>query len=218
MDKQLKAYEVREPDEGHCRIVFATRNVVARREGAAELNIEFEEVESCTRAPWADQYAPGPVPVQAMIEAGWWYECECGCGRRIDNGEGQNNIDADGDDGELNPMDPVYFDHGVYWNQKCIDAEIEYRRQQEESKARDQAEVEAEVLAKFPFATDIKAGRCYGSVDGKTYDHNTLVASFAFPGGQFHAHWTIGAKTIGIQGCDRDVWLALHPEPEAARE
>lgn len=212
MDKQLKAYVVREPDEGHCRIVFATRNVVARREGAAELNIEFEEVESCTRAPWADQYAPGPVPVQAMIEAGWWYECECGCGRRIDNGEGQHNIDADGDDGELNPMDPVYFDHGVYWNQKCIDAENEYRRQQAEAKARDQAEVEAAVREKFPFATDVKALRYYS--DGK---FDALVASFMFPGGRFPANWTIGAKTIGIHGCDRDVWLALHPEPEAER-
>lgn len=216
MDKQLKAYVVREPDEGHCRIVFATRNVVARREGAAELNIEFEEVESCTRAPWADQYAPGPVPVQAMIEAGWWYECECGCGRRIDNGEGQHNIDADGDDGELNPMDPVYFDHGVYWNQKCIDAEIEYRRQQEEAKARDKAEVESAVLAKFPFATEITDHRSYAMVDGKA-DYKALQAQFRFPGGRWTANWIVGSDRIQVQSEDIDAWLALHPEPEAAR-
>lgn len=35
-EKPLKAYEVREACEGHCAIVFAHHNVVARREVAEQ--------------------------------------------------------------------------------------------------------------------------------------------------------------------------------------
>ena len=65
-----KAYSV-QGDEHGC-VVFAEHNVVARREGANELNIEFGDVESCRRAPQFDQYADaGKVPVQALLDAGW---------------------------------------------------------------------------------------------------------------------------------------------------
>lgn len=203
----MKAYEVREPDEGHCVIVFATRSVVARREGSNELDITFGEVDQCKRLPWADSYAPGPVPLKDCIEiGGWWSTCACGCDRRIDNEGGRGNMDLDGDDGELNPMEPVYVGRGVYWNQKCKDNDEREKRERAEAKVRDQAEAEAAVLAKFPFATDIESYRSYGTVDGKKYGYDVLGASFAFPGGRFHAHWSIGAKSIRVQAEDQHAW------------
>lgn len=205
MAENLKAYMVREPDEGHCVIVFATSSVVARREGANELNIDFTEVDGCNRARWADSYAPGPVPIKAMIEVGnWWYECQCGCGRRIDNEDGG------GDDGELGPMEPVYVKHGVYWNQRCKDNDERERREREEAKARDQADVEAAVLDKFPFATEIKAYRGFGRAPGSekpTYD--VLTASFAFPGGAGNASWCIGDDNVWVRPGDVPAWNAV---------
>ncbi|MBX3482541.1 hypothetical protein [Phenylobacterium sp.] len=66
-------------------ILFADRSVVARREGAAHLDVEFCEVESCRRTTWADRYwRTGEIPASAMVEHGWHFECQ-GCGVRIDD-------------------------------------------------------------------------------------------------------------------------------------
>lgn len=54
----LKAYQAREPYEGNCVVVFATNGAAARRKGASELEISFEDVESCNRMPSFDSYAP----------------------------------------------------------------------------------------------------------------------------------------------------------------
>ncbi|MNG25322.1 hypothetical protein D3C76_1538000 [compost metagenome] len=59
-------------------IAFACSGVVARREGANELNIEFSDVESCRRLPALDGYAgrPGGVPWRVLVEEhGWSQEC-----------------------------------------------------------------------------------------------------------------------------------------------
>lgn len=199
-----KAYEVSDSlgDSGG-RIMYAEKNVVARRNGAGELGCGFGDV-SCRRAPWADEFFPnGPTPQQCIELGGWYYECSCGCGRRIDSDDGYG-ISAD--DTEENPVEPVYVGGGVYWNQRCKDGEEQRQRERAEAKARDQAEAEAAVLEKFPFATDIKTYRCHGTVDGKTYSHDVLGASFAFPGGKRHAHWVIGAKSIDVAQIDIDAW------------
>ncbi|MCW5758273.1 MAG: hypothetical protein KIS90_00700 [Phenylobacterium sp.] len=79
-----KAYTVTDGDEGWV-ILFADRSVVARREGAAHLDVEFCEVESCRRTTWADRYwRTGEIPASAMVEHGWHFECQ-GCGVRIDD-------------------------------------------------------------------------------------------------------------------------------------
>jgi hypothetical protein len=55
---------------------FANKAVVARREGAAEMDRDFSEV-SCQRVPEFDQYAHlGEVPKSAQLAAGWWFTCE----------------------------------------------------------------------------------------------------------------------------------------------
>lgn len=75
-----KAYSVQGDEHGV--VVFAGHSVVARREGANELNEEFGGV-TCKRAPEFDEYAAaGKVPVKAMLAAGWWWECQS-CGRHV---------------------------------------------------------------------------------------------------------------------------------------
>lgn len=79
----LKAYSVQGNEYGV--IAFASCNVVARREGANELNIEFSDVESCRRVPSLDDYAgqPGGVPMRVLVEDHGWSQ-ECGyCERRV---------------------------------------------------------------------------------------------------------------------------------------
>lgn len=79
----LKAYSVQGNEYG--TIAFATSGVVARREGANELSIEFADVESCRRVPALDAYAGqrGGVPMRVLVEAHGW-GADCGyCERRV---------------------------------------------------------------------------------------------------------------------------------------
>lgn len=56
--------------------VFATSNVVARREGANELDEPFGAV-SCKRLPEADKYIDDPRGLRKALveEMGYWQEC-----------------------------------------------------------------------------------------------------------------------------------------------
>ena len=84
-DVPLKAFAVTEENENTGGIVFAKHAIAARRIGANEYaDGEFGYV-TCRRAKWADEYADkGDVPLSAMVEAGWNFECGS-CGRRIDS-------------------------------------------------------------------------------------------------------------------------------------
>lgn len=74
--KPLRAYSVQTEEYGCVR--FARSGAQARREGASEMDVDWESIESCRRAPEFDQYAPGPVPDRALWEAGWRLWCvEC---------------------------------------------------------------------------------------------------------------------------------------------
>jgi len=212
----LKAYVVTEEwVEGNATVVFAGKSVVARREGANELDCEFGGV-SCRRAKWADHLAPGPVSAKDCIKlGGFWYECACGCGRKIDDETGYHHDDIDGENGELNPMAPVYVGTGqVFWNQACKDNDDRAAQERKEKAARDQAEAEAAVLAKWPFATEIKACRGYDGTAGGTYD--VLRAAFRFPGGQWPVSWAIGAETIDVPLGDVDAWETLNKKGVSA--
>jgi len=97
MTKPLKAYQV-DHWEGPCEgsvIVFAVSNAPARREGASELGLDWDSVEGCRRAPQFDAYAPGPVPVDVLIESGWHFTCDrWECQQVIDRA----HIDDDGEE------------------------------------------------------------------------------------------------------------------------
>lgn len=110
INKPLKAYHVQGEECGV--IVFAKSNAAARRVGAAELNSEFESIEYCRRAQWADVYADrGWVPVEKMIEKGWWHECS-NCYSRVF---------SDSEDAEGVPHDPVFDGRDVYCSRSCKD-------------------------------------------------------------------------------------------------
>ena len=67
----MKAFVVHDGDEGWS-IQFAEHGVVARRNGAAELDVAFGDV-SCRREPGFDSFAAtGEVPAAARLAAGWW--------------------------------------------------------------------------------------------------------------------------------------------------
>ena len=77
--KPFKAYTVSD-DEGSV-VRYAQHAVVARRDGACELDEDFGYV-TCRRAPEFDHFYPhGPSDLQ-KFENGWWFECSfCGSGR-----------------------------------------------------------------------------------------------------------------------------------------
>lgn len=82
---ELKAFSV-QGDEYGC-IVFAKTHVVARRQGANELDTEFGMIESCRRMPALDAYASvkGGVPWKVLVEQhGWSQECPY-CSSRVDD-------------------------------------------------------------------------------------------------------------------------------------
>ena len=79
--KRLKAYRVSDGND-QTVIRFATNNATARREGANEMEVDWTEVDYCSRASQYDEFAPGPVPPLVMIENGWWFECSC-CGQTV---------------------------------------------------------------------------------------------------------------------------------------
>lgn len=94
MSKPAVAYIAREDWEGHCCVVFHNHGLAARRIGANELDIEFDDCE-ISRAPQFDQWAAqGWVPPTALIRDGWWFEC-FHCGRRLPDDDDDNEIGVD---------------------------------------------------------------------------------------------------------------------------
>lgn len=74
--RPVLAYSVQASEQGCVR--FARSSAQARREGASELDTEWEGIETCRRAPQFDHFAPGPVPEKALWDAGWRFLCgEC---------------------------------------------------------------------------------------------------------------------------------------------
>lgn len=99
----LKAYSVQAEDCGCIR--FAKSNVVARRQGANELDVEFEYVQSCRRAPEFDHLAPGPVSNLELFNAGWQFfcdQCELRFAESVENGVFLCDECAQPDDGAGN--------------------------------------------------------------------------------------------------------------------
>lgn len=106
---RLKAYEAHDGDEGWW-IGFAKNGAEARRSAANAMDTEFGGVEHCRRVPGIDRYAPGPVPIDAVIDMGWWVECS-GCGRRISDDWPDY---ADEAEAQLPEIEPI-----GHWGREC---------------------------------------------------------------------------------------------------
>lgn len=199
---KLKAYEVRDGEEGHCVIAFSTSNAAARRKGADKLDLDWESIESCRRAPAFDAYAPGPVPPTVLLEHGWWQEC-LECGRRCEH----ESYDDDHDE-ELNPVD-----HGdqIFCTPRCQGVNFAKARANTAARA---AMVEL-VLTRFPGCT-IKRVHVYGERLEKSEPGHGLLstAEFTFPGAQYGASYHFGDPAVYVSNVDVEVFKALYaPEP-----
>lgn len=174
--KPLLSYEVSDGDE-QMAIIFARTNAAARRLGANEMAIDFDEVDYCRRARQYDQYAPGPVPQLVLIDNGWWFECH-GCGRKIsadpwDKGEievgPEHAVEAPG--------------HGLYCSEVC---KAESDQQKAECKAVEAAGIAAMVrylMSGTPIARVEKTHgyASYSSRRGRIELHQVVI-DFSLPG------------------------------------
>jgi hypothetical protein len=195
----MKAYEVREPDEGHAVVVFASSGAEARRLGASELDVSFEGVEYCRRAPQFDAYYDvdadvGKVPPLVLIQHGWWFECShCG-----------HTVSSDGEDREGNPLEPVADGERVYCNQAHQMAEWRERRTRSD---RMNAVIEACALKFYGWPISNLSAHEHYKAGGRD---TVACCDFDFPGRKgMHARWDLGEETVWISQCDQDAWAAM---------
>ncbi len=183
--KPLKAYSV-QSDEYGC-IVFETNSAAARRVGANQLDTEWEYIESCRRAPWADEYAEvkGGVPPLVMVENGWWLEC-MHCGRQINS-----DLEAWDENNEAITLEPVECGQHIYCSQSCKDE-------------RD-SEIAARDLAFETFKKSVQEKRpdlTFTEYQGGGH-WISMTAKFTFPGSKF------GGTARGEVGSDEiSFWIA----------
>ena len=209
----LKAYTVHDGGD-HSVIVFAQHNVVARREGANEMDIGFNEVDYCKRSPEFDSYAPGPVPPLDAIDHGWWFECAC-CGRRVDDDVCQSAED-DGEDPDF--FGAVADGATVYCSETCRQYEFVGRRARRAAEA---ALIEV-FEAQFAGATIINV---WVNLDGHrlagvSRRSSGSVVTFKFPGGRAAARWTFGDEKALLNRDDVAAYCAWRgkPAPEEYRK
>jgi hypothetical protein len=191
--KTTKAYAVQDDESGV--IVFATNSAEARRHGGNEIGCEWEGVQSCVRAHWADEFsAQGWVPAKAFIDAGWWQTCNhCGC-----------QVSDDSTDGDDLPHDPVFEGRSLYCTPSCKEAEVAGIA----NRAALKQEVIDSVLKEWPEAEVLWAN-----------DHDKdRSATFKFPGAEGVAYWRMGEDTIRLstQG-DLPAWEAYRAMYQARK-
>ena len=197
-DTALKAYVVREDWEGGCSIQFAAHAATARSNGANDLGLSFEEVESCRRAPEFDQYAPGPVPLRATLAAGWWHYCN-GCQTKISD-DGRDYDDIEDREDEFEPVEDAKGN--PYCSPTCMMTDWADRREQ---KAREHAAVEA-ALTRWPMALSASAGR-YSKNSSAECEYRAVIR---LPGIQHTVTWTPGAATVDVSQSDVEEFKRLY--------
>ncbi len=160
------AYKAHDGDEGWC-VVFAANGAEARRRAANEMDCEFYELEFCRRAPGLDRYAPGPVPLQALINDGWWFECH-GCYGRVD---------------EDTPR-PIYVGAAVYCCPWCWLDNISQRLTTKAEERAVKARLAAFALERWP-GVEVVRDHAYVQVrPGGSVSVEDANVEFRFPGGQ----------------------------------
>jgi hypothetical protein len=212
-DKRLKAYQVDHyegPEEGSV-IVFAASNAPARRMGANELDLDWDSVESCRRAPHFDRYAPGPVPVEAMIEAGWRFSC--------DRWECQQPIAHDhiNDDGDEVDTAGSYIVRGrqVFCAPECLARHDASMRSRQAAK---DALIEL-VEAKFPGAQVVRVHVFHDRLVSVAEERGKSCATFRFPGAQHLSTYHFGeGSTAWVPQIDIPAFEALYRLQEAEKQ
>jgi hypothetical protein len=178
--KTKKAFVVRDNDEGGTVVVFAKTSVEARRLGANELDIDFESVESCRRAPEFDAYADrGRVPNDVLLDMGWWFTCS-GCERRIDSDlKGYHTY---GDMERCITLKPVFVGDAVYCCPSCVSRTEKDKRIRKEMAANAIAVFQRRVLKRFPDVAFVSQQYAYATHRNGRYAVEQIIVSFSFPG------------------------------------
>ena len=105
--------------ELNSKFLFTTRERDARKIAAGEFSTDPDDPSiELRRAPEFDQYAPGPVPPQALLDAGWWITC-AECQHHVSE-EGCDDCADERGDGEPMPP-PVTWGDMVFCSQECMD-------------------------------------------------------------------------------------------------
>jgi hypothetical protein len=189
----LKAFHVGEDYEGKQVITFAKTNAQARREGGNELNLTFEEVSFCRRAPWADQYAGQAfIPAKAYHDQGWWLYCN--------NCETELYEDAEDEDG--NQLQIVYDGRHAYCDAECKEIRAD---QIADANAKGEAFKSAVIKARPDLNyTEFEIG----------WPRITMLAKFKFPGckygGSVRDQEGDGSLVWYIASADQEAWEAFH--------
>lgn len=191
--RKLLAFVVQEIEEGTGGIVYAYTNAQARREGSQQFSDgDFDSVE-CHRAKWADEYAPGPVPLLVLLAHGWWQECHQ-CGLRCYEAE----------DGEGNPITPVEENGRLFCGAACQEAFHTERAEIAYLKEHAVAIEAARLEARYPGVTVFPdQAHVYTVRHGGVRHVQQLHLPFTFPG------CTIGNAKWGFNqtGPERTLWI-----------
>ena len=189
----MKAYQVTDqgPDAGAC-VVFAEHAVVARRQGAQELDCEFESV-SCARAPDFDAYALlGYVPADVLVDHGWFIFCQR-CEARVD---GDNDHDL------------VVEGRNQWCSPQCRERDARERARREAKRSAGRADF----CARFPGAT-VKSV----IVGGASGDDVTV--RFTFPGAQGQGEFRASDPAhIRVERRDLEAWQQWREPMEVHRD
>lgn len=220
----LKCFVVHDGDEGWS-IQFSTHAVKARRMGANEMNVSFDEVESCKRKKIWDKYAPGPVPILATMAEGWRWSC-CHCERMICEGgpDWQEVEEANNEGYHLETIAPrpqiIEWGDLIFCGPDCAADEIKERRLRAITKLALEEWGGDEVRRLYPEAEDISARS-----EARGFDPWWVDVAFKFPGGQYPAHYewhkdaaenkSWGPRNgISIARADEAAWYRYRPSPK----
>lgn len=180
----MKAYLVSDENgEGGAVVRFAKHAVVARREGATEMDCNFDGV-SCRRYPAFDQHAETGVPDAVLVEHGWWFEC-MQCYQKVCS-------EPEDENGEPIELHPIYEPNRVFCSLGCKEA---FTAERLAEKQRGEAAAAA-ALKNWP-------GITIRHTNG--YEQPARVW-FDFPGGQDQCNWRIGQETILVSRRDHEAW------------
>lgn len=189
--------------EGRGDVVFADSEAEAHR--LAEDRDLGDEV---TRAPELDRWAPGPVPRQALLDAGWWFECRS-CGHHV-MGDGCSDCAEEAEEGAAAP-EPYVRGETVYCSRACYADDVQERWERRRRARETEAAGREMVGRRWPGATYLRSFRTSGE---------RVVHEFTFPGSKHGAAHLIqpALQEFGAWGPpERETLLVPQGDVEAYR-
>lgn len=190
----MKAYLVDTDGENGAQIYFAETRGQAKALAANEDDVTIVDVISCRRQHHLDQYSPGPVPPNVLMEMGWWFECS-GCSRRVSEDTEEYYGTEDGEPVEANT---VIDGQRVWCTPECRDREMARREREKREHTEMEERARSVVAEKFPGAIvhDVV----------KRYHRDEPYAFFEIPGAPDHIGWELNSQFVDVAPRSRDAW------------